>query len=146
VHFTDIPAAWIFPETIQRILSVCPVCRQDEGAICSNDCVGRTFSSGPPCHQDMSICSRQLQPFVIPRKSIVTDTYSRRSYFHTPLIAVFVFHCQSSKSQRALQLTNKKSKARCIFLGAILNHHNKKCLSKSLNIRTFRFLSDKGAT
>jgi len=45
VHFTDIPAARVFPETIQGILSICPICRQYKGAIRSDVDVSRSFSN-----------------------------------------------------------------------------------------------------
>lgn len=45
MYFADIPATWIFPETIQGVLSVCPICRQDKGAIRSDVYVSRSFSN-----------------------------------------------------------------------------------------------------
>lgn len=56
VHFTDIPAARVFPEAIQRVPSICPICRQHKGAIRSDVDVSRSFSNRPSCHQAKSIC------------------------------------------------------------------------------------------
>lgn len=55
VHFTDIPAARVFPEAIQRVPSICPICRQHKGAIRSDVDVSRSFSNRPSCHQAKSI-------------------------------------------------------------------------------------------
>jgi len=45
VHFTDIPATWIFPETIQGVPAIRPICRQDKGTIRSDVYVSRSFSN-----------------------------------------------------------------------------------------------------